>query len=86
MKALSIPASGTSMSESMRAAIKAGSARVSRLRAAIPATVFLTVAIIAIIAFFFALGMMRIPYIVATGSTSLIAAALTPISQEGGAA
>ncbi len=80
MKALTIPASRLSMRE-LTSSI---SSTVSNLRAAIPASVFLTVAIIAIILFFWALGQMRIPYIVATGSTSLIAAALAPTDQEGG--
>ncbi len=80
MKALTIPASRLSMRELMSAI----SSTVSNLRAAIPASVFLTVAIVAIILFFWALGQMRIPYIVVSGSTSLIAVALAPLSKEGG--
>lgn len=80
MKALTIPASRLSMRE-LTSAI---SATVSNLRAAIPATAFLIVAIAAILLFFWALGQMRIPYIVVSGSTSLIATALAPISKEGG--
>ncbi len=68
----------------MRETMRSISATVSNLHAAIPATVFLAVAIAAIIAFFFALGKMHIPYIVVSGSTSLIAVALAPIDKEGG--
>ncbi len=78
MKALSIPASRLSMRE-LTSAI---SATVSNLRAAIPASVFLTVAIIAISVFFFALGAMHVPSIIVSGLTALITAAIAPLSKE----
>ncbi len=80
MKALTIPASRLSMRE-LTSAI---SATVSNLRAAIPASVFLTVAIIAISVFFFALGAMHVPSIIVSGLTALTTAAIAPLSKEGG--
>ncbi len=80
MKALTIPASRLSMRE-LTSAI---SATVSNLRAAIPAAVFLTVAIIAISVFFFALGAMHVPSIIVSGLTALTTAAIAPLSKEGG--
>lgn len=80
MKALTIPASCPSMRERMRFI----SATLSNLRARIDARACLTVAIVATVAFFFALGMMHFPTIIASGLTSLTCAALAPIDKKGG--
>ena len=73
------------MRERMRTGIKIGSATVSNLRVRIDARACLTVAIVAILVFFAALGMMHVPSIIVSGLTALTCAALAPIDKEGGA-
>ena len=82
MKALTIPASRFSKRERMRSI----SATVSNLRTRIDARACLTVAIVATVVFFAALGMMHVPSIIVSGLTALTCAALAPIDKEGGAA
>ena len=69
---------------STRATLRRLCAAVSNLRARIDARACLTVATAATVAFFFALGMMHIPGIIASGLTALTCAALAPIGTEGG--
>ena len=67
-----------------RAPLRRLCAAVSNLRSRIDARACLTVATAATVAFFFALGMMHVPGIIASGLTSLTCAALAPVDQKGG--
>ncbi|MDE6272622.1 MAG: hypothetical protein K2M31_06410 [Muribaculaceae bacterium] len=80
MKALTIPASRTSM----RGCTRSISATVSNLRARIEARTCLAIAILAVIVLFACLGAMYVPGIVISGLTALTCAAVAPI-REGGA-
>ena len=81
MKALQIQPSAQI---STRATLRRLCAAVSNLQSRIDARACLTVATAATVAFFFALGMMHIPGIIASGLTALTCAALAPIGTEGG--
>ncbi len=81
MKALTIPASRTSM----RDIVRSMSAIVSNLRTRIQEQWCLTVAVIATVALFVSLGLMNVPAIIVSGLVSLTAVSIAPASdQEGG--
>ena len=80
MKALTIPASRTSMRDGMRSI----SAAVSNLRTRIDVRASLTVATAATVAFFACLGLMHVPGIVISGLSALMAVAIAPLDEKGG--